>query len=387
MTAPQTTATTDPQSIIAALQQRLDAGLAREATLAEELAARTAELLERKTEFDERIEQQSATIDVLKTMSASPGDAQPVFDLIVERARAFCEADGASLAILDGDMMHLRAHVGHRNPADYAAAFPRPVNSETTMGRAIRSRNAVVITDSLADSNFALQPVFGATSVSQCHIPLLRSGVPIGAVAVGRFRVSEFTDAQLELLQTFAEQAVIAITSAETYRALQTRTSDLQETLEYQTATSDVLKVISRSTFDLQPVLDTLVETAARLCSADQAALSRSDGKVAWLRRISGSPLNTRRTSDRSELFQSTSIRRWSRSELCPDATSCISMMWLPSRTIPTTRSGLANSGLRLACRCCEKANQSVSSSSHARGWSRSPTGRSNSSVPSRIRR
>ena len=285
MTAQHTDATTDPQSM-AALRQMLDAGLAREATLAEELAARTSELLERKSKFDERIEYQAATLDVLRAMSASPGDPQPVFQQIVERARAFCDADQANLALLDGDMLQLQARSG--SSASYPAQFPRPVDATSTFGRAIIAGDVVQMPDALVDPDHFRSEE--ATVRAVVAVPLLRRGAPVGAIAMGRNIPGEFSVTQMELLKTFAEQAVIAISSAETYRALQTRTTDLQELLEYQTATSDVLKVISRSTFDLQPVLAMVAETAARLCGADQAALIRHENGIIEMVANSGFP-------------------------------------------------------------------------------------------------
>ena len=288
-----------------------DAALAREAALAEELAARTAELAERNTEYGERIEQQAGTVgdpealtvenqelraaqaaglEVLQAMIASPGDTQPVFDLIARQAAKLCEVPIAAVARFDGAMIHLVTQTG-MDPADaevLAKQFPRPPSGDIALGRAILSRRIEQIEDLTADPDRAFTPPPGQGSVMA--VPLLRDGAPLGAIAIGRQARGPFSRNQITLLQTFAEQAVIAITSAETYRALQTRTSDLQETLEYQTATSDVLKVISRSTFDLQPVLDTLVETAARLCNADQAVIARPEGDLWRLRANFGFP-------------------------------------------------------------------------------------------------
>ena len=205
-------------------------------------------------------------------MSASPGDPQPVFDLIVERARDLCDAYGATVYEFDGTLIHWRAATGVSDDPSVRQAveamYPMAPTREWPVGRAILDRQIIRIDD--LETEPGLNPAMrGITAKSALVIPLMRGDVAIGALALGSRERGGFSDSQIELLKTFAEQAVIAISSAETYRALQTRTADLQESLEYQTATSDVLKVISRSTFDLQPVLDTLVETAARLCDAD----------------------------------------------------------------------------------------------------------------------
>ena len=261
------TATQD--DMIAELQ-RANAELRRERDAA--LAQRDSAMAQRTSDYDERTAYQAATIDVLKAMSASPGDAQLVFEAIARRAM-FCEADGAMVTLLEDGMLHLRTHIGATQAASaaYEAYFPCPVDDSTTLGRAVLTRAPVHNPDLLADPGYRMKAITSVNKVrSNAAVPILRGGVPIGAIGINWLSVGGFPAAQLELLKTFAEQAVIAITSAETYRALQTRTADLQESLEYQTATSDVLKVISRSTFDLQPVLDTVVETAARLCDADR---------------------------------------------------------------------------------------------------------------------
>ena len=219
MTAPPDDNAADLYGVIAVLRSERDALLVQKTALVEELAARTAELLERKTEFGEQIAQQAATIDVLKVMSTSPGDPQPVFDLIVERARTCCGAELAALTLLDGDLLRLNATSGMtaaRNQ-EFARAYPLPVSQAFAGGRAILTRDTVQVPDTQVDPGFA-QRGTGAWHRSVLAEPLLRAGLPIGAIGLGRATPGTFSTAQVELLKIFAEQAVIAIGSAETFR-------------------------------------------------------------------------------------------------------------------------------------------------------------------------
>ena len=278
MTAPPDDTTTDTSAVIAALRAERDAALAREAA-----AGRSTEP-QRNSEYGERIEQQSATIDVLKVMSASPGDARPVFELIARRALELCEADKVAVALLEGDTLHLQAHTCsmRHSIGDYAGQFPRPVGTSSVWPRQLRSRSGAVTRSAPGPATPLVTDERDGPALDRWRADHSRGEGARRHLACAA-DAGPYSAAQVELLQTFAEQAVIAITSAETYRALQTRTSDLQQSLEYQTATSDVLKVISGSDFELDPVFQAVVTTAARLCLADQATIYRyEDGDSGW---------------------------------------------------------------------------------------------------------
>ncbi|HEX3346947.1 MAG TPA: GAF domain-containing protein, partial [Acetobacteraceae bacterium] len=251
------------------------------ARLLGELQARTAELAARNSAFSEQIEHQSATIDVLKAMSASPGDALPVFRLIAQRACDLCGAVASILFEFDGDMLHPRAWTGWdaAAAAAFIGQFPMRPDRGTASGRAILDGKIVHIRDAPGDPDVG-EKTRALGVGSTIAVPLLHDGRPLGTIAIGLPVPGGFSDTQVELLKTFAEQAVIAIRSVATFRRMQALTRDLQESLEQQTATADVLKAISRTAYDLDTVLTTLIATAMRLCGATSGEIFRRYGDV-----------------------------------------------------------------------------------------------------------
>src|SRR4030095_13342209 len=236
------------------------------ARLFQELGEKTTKLESSNSELHEALEHQTATAEVLGIISRSPTDVQPVLDAIVESAARVCGIDDVHLRLHEGDFMVSRAHFG---------PIPVPldrVSIERPQFQWMREHGALHVPDILAPNDF---PMLGSGGVCRTYlgVPLSQEDELIGALFARRIQVRPFTSAQIKLLETFADQAVIAIENVRLFQ-------ELKESLEQQTATSEILGVIASSPTDTQPVLNTIAENAARLCDSRDAFIWRADGNV-----------------------------------------------------------------------------------------------------------
>jgi GAF domain-containing protein len=235
-------------------------------------------------ELRQSLQQQTATADVLKVISRSTFDLQTVLETLIESAARLCRADRASFRLARGEFFHHAASYGYTmEQHQYMVEHPVPAKPDrgSTVGRVLTEGKAVQIEDTKADPEFSLTNVTGFEDVhTTLGVPLLREGRPIGVLVLMRSRVERFTENQIELVTTFADQAVIAIENVRLFEAEQQRTEELSASLEQQTATANVLDVISRSAFDLRAVFETVAENSVRLCGADRAHVYRFDGEL-----------------------------------------------------------------------------------------------------------
>jgi GAF domain-containing protein len=225
------------------------------------------------------LQQQTATADVLKIISRSSVDLETVLDTLVDTVARLCRADVATLFHQRGDMYHLVTSRGLSAEAkEFILAHPlATLDRGTVSGRVGLERRPIQIPDVMEDAEFTYREGTKlAGGRTMLGIPLLREDTLVGILVVARTHVEPFTDKEIELVTTFADQAVIAIENARLFDELRDRQADLARSVDELTATADVLKIISRSTVDLETVLDTLVETVMRLCRADQAYMLRS---------------------------------------------------------------------------------------------------------------
>lgn len=248
---------------------------ADQAVIAIENARLFNEVQAKTRDLSEAFTYQTASANILKVIASSPTNVEPALRAIVESSCELCDAYDATVVLQDGENLRFGAHHG---PIPIGLE-KWPISRGWTAGRAFLDQQPVQISDALS-LGINESPEAQELARRQGHrtilsVPLLREGGSLGAITLRRLEVNPFTKKQISLLQTFADQAVIAIENVRLFDEVQSKTHDLTESLQQQTATADVLKVISRSTFDLPAVLQTLVESAARLCDADKTIITR----------------------------------------------------------------------------------------------------------------
>src|SRR5262249_16248652 len=228
-------------------------------------------------ELKESLEQQTATSEILGVIASSPTDIQPVLDAVAKNAARLCEATDAQIRLVEGNETRLVASFG---TLPVVPGF-RPVSPLNPSGRAILTRETLHIHD-LQEVKSEFPESVGVRRGVRTFLsePMLREGNAIGAINIRRMEVRPFSDRHIKLLKTFAAQAVIAIENVRLFKEIQERNAELREALEHQTATAEVLAIIGRSPTDVQPVLDAIVESAARVCGIDDVLLRLRDRDV-----------------------------------------------------------------------------------------------------------